>query len=240
VKLSVIIPVLNERSFLPAALEALGAANSIHEIIVVDGGSIDGTRAWLAAQSGLQVLDTTSQRGKQLNVGARAASGDVLLFLHADCIVPPPAGVLIQDAISAGAAGGCFCVRFIEKRPATLLLTAWGINLRSRLARTATGDQAIFVRKDTFQQCGGFPEWPLFEDVELVRCIKRIGRFVVIPSFVRLSARRYLAQGVIRTALLIFVLRLGFWVGVSPYTLKKWFADIRPHFGGQNSAPANR
>jgi rSAM/selenodomain-associated transferase 2 len=235
VKLSVIIPVLNERPFLPAALEALKSETSIHEIIVVDGGSTDGTREWLAGQSGLKILGTAAQKGIQLNDGARAASGDVLLFLHADCILPPSAGIRIHDAIAAGAAGGCFCVRFLEKRPLTLLPTAWGINLRTRLARTGTGDQAIFVRRDTFQQCGGCPEWPLFEDVELVRRMKRIGPFVVIPSFVMLSARRYLAQGVIRTVLLMLALRLGFWLGVSPFTLKRRFDDIRPHPVGQKS-----
>ena len=124
--------------------------------------------------------------------------------------------------------GGCFEVRFRADRPRSLKLVAAGINVRSRLTRTATGDQAIFVRRSVFEQVGGCPDWPLFEDVDLVRRIKKVGRFVVLPSQLLVSPRRHLARGVFRTVLLIYALRVAFRLGVSPFTLKKWFDDSRP------------
>jgi hypothetical protein len=146
----------------------------------------------------------------------------------------------IQRALAGGGSGGCFLVRFAEQRSFALKLVAWGINWRTRLRRSATGDQVIFVRRTIFEQIGGCPDWPLFEDVELVRRIKRVGAFVVVPTYVTLSARRYLARGVIRTSVLIYALRFGFWLGVSPFTLKKWFDDARPHVEGANNGTAGK
>ena len=105
-------------------------------------------------------------------------------------------------------AGGAFYLRFAESRPRSLRLVAWGINLRARLRNSATGDQGIFVRKSVFESIGGAPEWPLFEDVELVRRIKRAGKFVVLKTPLTVSGRRYIEHGVLRTALLIYSLRL--------------------------------
>jgi hypothetical protein len=107
-------------------------------------------------------------------------------------------------------------------------MVAAGINLRSRLTQAATGDQGIFVRRRVFEQVGGCPDWPLFEDVDLVRRIKKVGSFAVLRSQLLVSPRRHLATGVFRTVLLIYALRLAFWLGVSPFTLKKWFDDSRP------------
>jgi rSAM/selenodomain-associated transferase 2 len=237
VKLLVIIPVLNERASLPVTIAALRACRGVAEIIVSDGGSTDGTVAWLQAQREIVLVRSVRGKGPQMNVGAAAAfdvSGasniaDIaLLFLHADCLISQPA----IDALHAALAdrqltGGAFYVRFAETRPRSLRLVAWGINIRARFRNSATGDQGIFVRKSVFDSIGGAPEWPLFEDVELVRRIKQAGKFVVLKTPLTISGRRYIEHGVFRTALLIYSLRLAFWLGVPPQRLKNWFRDAR-------------
>ncbi len=226
--LSVIIPVLNERHHLPATLSCLAEAKLTDDILVVDGGSADGTREWLNRQSIVRVIDSTRGRGAQLNAGAQVAAGDTLLFLHADCLPPPDAHKLIADALADDCvAGGCFEVSFAERKPQSLNLIAAGINARTRLTRTATGDQGIFVRRSVYERAGGLATWPLFEDVDFVSRLKRHGRFVVLPAAVTISARRWLRNGVWRTTFLMYALRAGFYVGLSPFTLKDWFEDVR-------------
>lgn len=225
---SVIIPTLNEREHLPQTLAALENQDGIHEVIVADGGSTDGTREWLTARNFARMVDAPNGKGNQLNAGAHAASGNVLLFLHADCQLPPDGGRRIASALQSNSvAGGCFEVRFTADRPLSLKVVAAGINFRTRLSRAATGDQGIFVRRQVFEKNGGCPDWPLFEDVELVRRIKKAGRFAVLRSRLLVSPRRHLTRGVFRTVLLIYGLRVAFWLGVSPFTLKKWFDDSR-------------
>jgi uncharacterized protein len=232
IRCSVILPTLNERESLPQTLRALAGQPWIHEVIVADGGSTDGTREWLATQKSVRLVDAPAGKGNQLNAGARAASGDVFLFLHADCQLPPDAGEQIASALASHTvAGGCFEVRFHTDRSRSLRMVAAGINFRSRLTRAATGDQGIFVRRSIFEEVGGCPDWPLFEDVDLVRRIKKAGSFAVLRSRLLVSPRRHLSRGVFRTVLLIYALRLGFWLGVSPFTLKKWFDDSRPVAG---------
>ena len=261
-KISVVIPVLNERGSLPATIAALRACRGIAEIIVADGGSTDGTVQWLQAQPDVVLVRSIRGKGPQINVGAAAAfvpddsdisetagigetgtaveaaasktaatsghSNHVLLFLHADCIISQPAMDALHAALAdPQLAGGGFYIRFAESRPRSLRLVSWGINLRARLRGSATGDQGIFVRRDVFQSIGGAPEWPLFEDVELVRRIKRAGKFTVIKTPVTVSGRRYIQHGVLRTALLIYSLRFAYWLGVPPQRLKNWFRDAR-------------
>jgi rSAM/selenodomain-associated transferase 2/rSAM/selenodomain-associated transferase 1 len=227
-RVSVILPVLNERESLPRAIASLESQPWVHEIIVVDAGSTDGTREWLRQQKRTAVIESVPGKGLQINAGAQKAAAEFLLFLHADSFLPPDAGEQIQKILRAEKnAGGCFCVRFEETGPWSLKLVSAGINLRTRLARTGTGDQAIFVRKEAFARAGGCPDWPLFEDVELVRRIKKQGEFGVVSSAVTISPRRYLRNGVLKTACLIYALRLAFWFGVSPFKLKVWFSDVR-------------
>jgi uncharacterized protein len=227
-KVSVILPVLNERESLPRAIASLESEPWVYEIIVVDAGSTDGTREWLRQQKHVVVIESAPGKGLQINAGAQKASAEILLLLHADSLPPPDAGEQIQKILRAGKnAGGCFCVRFQETRPWSLKLVSAGINWRTRLARTGTGDQAIFVRKEPFARAGGCPDWPLFEDVELVRRIKKQGGFGVVRSAVTISPRRYLRNGIVKTACLIYALRLAFWFGVSPFKLKAWFSDVR-------------
>lgn len=228
IKVSVVIPAQNERGCLPTTLAKLSGQDWVYEVIVVDGGSTDGTRDWLAQQRNVRVLDTPRGKGGQLNAGADAATGDTLLFLHADCSLPRDAGDRIEQALTAeGVSGGCFCVRFAEERPRSLRVVAAGINFRTLVARAATGEQAIFVRRKVFKKIGGFPNWPLFEDVELVKRIKRAGTFKVIRSPVTVSARRHLRCGVFWTVFLVYALRLGYWADISPFTLSRWFDGVR-------------
>ena len=227
---SVIIPALNEREQLPRTIAALQKQTWIHEVIVANGGSTDGTKEWLTAQNFARLVDAPAGKGNQLNAGVRAATGDVFLFLHADCELPMDACERIASALqSPDVAGGCFQVRFNSGPKRSLKLVAAGINFRTRMAQAGTGDQGIFVRRSVFEQVGGCPDWPLFEDVELVHRIRKVGRFAILQSQLLVSPRRHLARGVFRTVLLIYGLRVAFWLGVSPFTLKKWFDDSRPH-----------
>jgi glycosyltransferase involved in cell wall biosynthesis len=155
-------------------------------------------------------------------------SNHALLFLHADCLISQPAISALHAALAdPQLAGGAFYIRFAEAKPPSLRMVAWGINLRARLRGSATGDQGIFVRRDVFQSIGGAPDWPLFEDVELVRRIRRAGKFTVLNTPVTVSGRRYIEHGVLRTALLIYFLRFAYWLGVPPRRLKNWFKDAR-------------
>jgi glycosyltransferase involved in cell wall biosynthesis len=333
-KVSVVIPVLNERASLPATIAALRVCRGIAEIIVADGGSTDGTVQWLQAQPDIVLVRSIRGKGPQINVGAAAAfdvapASDIsqaaatetpietatepaapetstetstgtsteistkefpatgtaaeepfavgsaaaespgtataeaaaiktnanaafatrdaatedaatktisapgppdiaLLFLHADCLISQPAIDALHAALAdPQLAGGAFYIRFAEAKPPSLRIVAWGINLRARLRGSATGDQGIFVRKSVFESIGGAPEWPLFEDVELVRRIRRAGRFTVLHTPVTVSGRRYIEHGVLRTALLIYFLRFAYWLGVPPRRLKNWFKDAR-------------
>jgi glycosyltransferase involved in cell wall biosynthesis len=289
-KISVVIPVLNERASLPATIATLRACRGITEIIVADGGSTDGTVPWLQAQPDIVLVRSIRGKGPQINVGAAAAfdvpgASDIsetistetlatqtavtgidatatstnevpaaahapgtdtaetataekiatsgppdicLLFLHADCLISQSAIDALHAALAdPQLAGGAFYIRFAESRPRSLRFVAWGINLRARLRGSATGDQGIFVRKSVFDSIGGAPEWPLFEDVELVRRIRRAGKFTVLRTPVTISGRRYIQHGVLRTALLIYFLRFAYWLGVPPQRLKNWFRDAR-------------
>ena len=226
--ISVIIPALNERNHLPVTLASLTHIDLLHEVIVVDGGSTDGTREWLSQQQVSRVIDAEPGRGAQLDAGARVATGDVLIFLHSDCLLPPDAPMHIMEALANDrVVGGCFLIRFAEQYPRSLWLIALGINGRTLLTRTATGDQAIFVRRSAYELVGGFAAWPLFEDIDLVTRIKRLGRFVVQARTVTISARRWLRYGVWRTTVMMYALRAGYYVGLSPFRLKRWFEDVR-------------
>ncbi len=227
--LSVIIPVLNERAGLPETVRQVQACLPGAEIVVADGGSEDGTREWVRERPELSLADAERGRGPQMNAGAAAASGDVLLFLHADCLLPQSAGLAVYGALADPVTvGGAFQIRFPASSSTALHRLARLINFRSRLVSEATGDQAIFVRRTAFAAAGGFPNWPLFEDMTFVSRLKRLGRFRIMSAFVVISPRRWEAHGVWRASLLMCLLYLGYKAGVAPKTLKRWFADVRP------------
>jgi rSAM/selenodomain-associated transferase 2 len=228
-KISVVIPVLNESVNLPAAIHSVRTSIPDAEIIAVDGGSTDGSLEWLKSQPAIKVVPSERGKGPQQNAGASVASGDVLLFLHADCRLPLDAGTnLIEVMKDPSIAGGCFLAQW-SRNTFSLRLISFGMNLRTRIRKVCYGDQGLYIRRTIFRQIGGFPDWPLFEDTELIRRMKIAGRFRVIDSPVTMSARRFEQNGIFYGVFLVYFLQIAFMMGVPPARLKKWFVDIRPH-----------
>jgi rSAM/selenodomain-associated transferase 2 len=209
-----VLPVLNEAPGIRAALEALAPLRSRgHEVLVVDGGSEDGS-AELARGLCDRLLICAPGRALQMNAGARAAGGDVLVFLHADTCLPPDAATRIGESMKRHV-WGRFDVEIQGSHP-LLKVIAWSMNLRSRLTGIATGDQAIFVRRDAF---AGFAEIPLMEDIAFSKAMKRRGAPACLRSRVRTSGRRWEARGVLRTVALMWRLRLAYALGADPARL---------------------
>jgi len=219
-RLSIVVPVLNEARGLAASLEALAPLRARgHEVIVVDGGSDDASAA-LAAPLADRVLAAPRGRARQMNAGARAARGDALLFLHADTRLPPRADEMVFSALEKHA-WGRFDVAIEGRHPALRMIAA-AMNLRSRLTGIATGDQAMFARRAGFP---GFPEIALMEDVALSRLLKRRGAPACLRSRVRTSGRRWESRGVLRTVVLMWRLRLLYWLGVAPERLARRYHE---------------
>lgn len=221
-RLAVIIPTLDEAAGIGASLEALAPLRAKgHEVIVVDGGSSDAT-VELARPLADQVLGSARGRAIQMNAGAAATRAEALVFLHADTRLPPLADALVVNALKVYP-WGRFDVR-IEGRHPLLGPVACAINLRSRLTGIATGDQAIFVRRDMFV---GFPDIALMEDIAFSRVMRRVGAPACLRNRVSTSGRRWEARGVIRTILLMWRLRLLYALGVEPQRLARDYADQR-------------
>jgi len=222
---SVIIPALNEEQTIGATLRELIRLQP-HEIIVVDGGSGDRTRE-IAEEFSVQVLPSERGRARQMNNGARRATGDWLLFLHADTKLPSSAFSDIANALDhLNCAGGRFDVE-LEGRHWMLRIVGALINLRSRTTKVGTGDQAIFVRREVFSRMGGFPEIPLMEDIAFCRALKQVGSVACLRSRVVTSARRWEKDGVWRTIVRMWALKSLYLAGVSPERLKQFYADTR-------------
>lgn len=216
--LSIVIPVLDEAAAIGATLERLAPLRARGaEVIVVDGGSRDGTAA-LACSGADAVVEAPRGRARQMNAGAAVARGDVLLFLHADTWLPDDADRRVLDATATGASWGRFDVRITGRHP-MLRVVAAAMNLRSRLTGIATGDQAIFVRRDLFDGIDGFPDQPLMEDIELSLRLRRGAQPACLRARVRTSGRRWETRGVWRTILLMWRLRWRYWRGESARTL---------------------
>jgi rSAM/selenodomain-associated transferase 2 len=223
--LSVIIPALDEQDQIEATLRCARRGAKV-EVIVVDGGSRDRT-VELAAPLADQVVTSPRGRSRQMNAGARAASGDVLLFLHADTLLPEGFASAIERALDDSAVvGGRFDV-LLSPSSALLSLVAALMNARSRLSRIATGDQAIFVRATAFARLGGFADIPLMEDIDFSRRLKRGGRIACLRERVTTSSRRWLADGPIRTILRMWTLRLLYFAGVPAARLRRAYPDRR-------------
>lgn len=229
--LTIVVPVLDEADHVARLLPDLAADCPGAEIIVVDGGSRDGTSAVAARHRGVRVLAAPRGRARQMNHGARVAGGDTLLFLHADTRLPAGAAAAIAGALAApGVVAGRFDVRFDSARR-VLAVVAWFMNARSRFSSICTGDQAIFVRRRDFEAVGGFPDIPLMEDIELSRRLKRRGRLQALRLRVTTSARKWEREGPLRTIGLMWALRFLHCCGVSPARLHRWY------YGAQRSDP---
>lgn len=214
-----VAPVLDEAAGLAERLAALAPLRARGaEVILVDGGSTDGTQAIALGRCDV-LLAAPRGRAAQMNAGAAQARGDVLLFLHADTRLPDGADDAILDGLEGtGRAWGRFDVA-IEGRSPLLPLVAAMMNLRSRLTGIATGDQAMFVRRDAFERAGRFPEIPLMEDIALSRALKAISPPVCLHAKVRTSGRRWDANGALRTILLMWRLRFAYFRGADPAQL---------------------
>jgi rSAM/selenodomain-associated transferase 2 len=221
--LSIIIPTLNEQAYIVETLQALQPLREAgHEVIVVDGDSIDNTRR-LAAPLVDSVLLSACGRARQMNNGAQFAHNDILLFLHAETLLPAQADKLIINGLAkTGRHWGRFNVR-LSGRMSLLRVVERLMNWRSYLTGIATGDQAIFVQRALYAQVRGFPNIPLMEDIALSRHLKHFGYPLCIKKPVITSSRRWEQRGIIRTILLMWGLRLAYALGVKPHTLKKFY-----------------
>jgi len=220
-RLTIVVPVLNEAAIVVAALQALAPLRARGaEIIVADGFSRDGT-AQLAGPFADRVITVPRGRGAPMNAAAALGTGDAFLFLHADTALPDDADRLI-DAALARRAWGRFDLRIAASHP-LLAVVARMINWRSRLTGIATGDQAIFVSREAFAAVGGFPDLPLMEDIAISRRLKRLCRPFCIATPVVTSGRRWEHNGVLRTILLMWRLRLSYYLGVEPALLAELY-----------------
>ncbi|MCA0269916.1 MAG: TIGR04283 family arsenosugar biosynthesis glycosyltransferase [Bacteroidetes bacterium] len=216
VRLSVVVPALNEADAVAHAVRSAFAAGTA-EVIVVDGGSVDATKA-AARQAGATVVDSPRGRSRQMNAGAEAATGDVLLFLHADTTLPEDAFVQVRSTVERGAEGGCFRLRFDADAP---LLRLYAAATRLPIPWLVYGDRALWCTRAAFDAVGGFPDLPVFEDVAFVRALVRRRRFRFVPSSVTTSARRFLRDGLLRRQLRNALLTVAYWVGVPPERLAR-------------------
>lgn len=225
VTVSVIIPTLDEAAIIAETLAAASAGKP-HEILVVDGGSRDHTRAIAQANAG-RIVDAPAGRAAQMNAGAAVATGEVLLFLHADTVLPLDWIDAITRAVSdPRIVGGRFDV-YLDGSEAIFRIIEALMNVRSRVTRIATGDQAIFVRRSVFQALGGYAPIPLMEDIEFSARLKRHGRVACLRSRVGTSVRRWRRDGPWRTIVRMWWLRARYAWGTSPDRLARWYAHIR-------------
>jgi rSAM/selenodomain-associated transferase 2 len=234
-RLTIVIPALDEAPIITGALAALTPLRRRGaEIVVADSGSRDGTPA-LAAPFADRMVAAPRGRGVAMNAGAAAGSGDRLLFLHADTTLPENADLLIAAALQERP-WGRFDIRIGGRHP-FLAVVARMVNLRSRLTGVATGDQAIFVTRAAFAAVGGFPDLPLMEDVALSRRLKRLSRPHCIGTPAVTSGRRWEHHGVIRTIVLMWRLRLAYYLGVEPARLTRAYGRVPPSAAQGRAGP---
>ncbi len=227
-RLSIVIPVLNEsRSLYRLAQNLKALKENGHELILVDGGSTDDT-VRQARNLADHVLSTSQGRAVQMNAGAKQAQGDVLVFLHADTSLPDLADQQIEQALSNPKRHwGCFDVRLSGDHPLFRIIETF-MNLRSRLTGIVTGDKVLFVRRKTFDAAKGYPEIPLMEDIAISKRLKKTGRPVCIASRVLTSSRLWERDGIIRTILKMWRLRLAYFLGAKPESLvREYYGDHR-------------
>lgn len=228
--ISIVVITLNEAPVIRACLDHLTAVTDQEgpgEIILSDGGSTDQTARIAAEYPHVRVVTAPPGRANGLNAGAASATGNVLLFLHADTRLPTGALDAIRHAVAdAGVAGGRFKVA-LDNPSLPFRLIGASINLRDALLGGFTGDQAVFVRTETFRRMGGYTRIPLMEDLDFARRLGQHGRVVRLPHYVTTSARRWERHGVLRTIVRMWTLRALYYSGVSPHRLAPYYRDAR-------------
>lgn len=225
-KISIVMPVLNEAKNLRHTLQALKLSDH-EELIIVDGNSSDDTVS-LAAGFTNNVFITKKGRARQMNFGAKKATGDILLFLHADCMLPEQGFTMIRNTLkNTAVAAGAFDLR-IDHPAWRFRIIAFGANLRSRFTKIPYGDQGIFMTKEVFMEAGGFAEIPLMEDLEISGRLKKIGKIVIVKPPIMASPRRWLAEGAVYTTLRDWSYALLYrFLKVDPERLVRFYRDIR-------------
>jgi rSAM/selenodomain-associated transferase 2 len=233
VKVSIIIPTLNEVHYLLSSIRSITSQSGEFEIIVADGGSSDGTAK--LAEPYAQIVYSERGRAIQMNAGARQASGEVLLFLYADTVLPPDGLASLRQALSEGdVVGGTFTLRF-DVESNWLKLYTFFTRLKFRYFHY--GDQGIFVRRAIFEQLGGYKEIPLMEDIDLLCRLDGLGRVTLLKSPVTTSARRYLKRGLVRQQLFNTWLVVLYLLGVKPERLAEWYWSNPPGSIAAHSRP---
>lgn len=220
-KISIIIPTLNEAENLLSTLQAALNGKNI-EIVVVDGGSTDRTIA--IAQSMSVTVISGVGRAQQMNLGAKLATGEILLFLHADTILATNYDRAIREILAANIVAGAFKLAINSKNWGLRLVT-WGVNRRSQLLQMPYGDQAIFMKSAQFHALGGFADLPIMEDFELMLRLKKLGKIAIAPLSVTTSARRWQKLGIFRTTLINQIMIIGYFLGIKPAKLANWYRN---------------
>lgn len=228
--LAIIVPILNEIDRLPLLLKELASINP-EKTILVDGGSTDGTLEWLenyfSDQPSNQIfIQSAAGRAQQMNAGAEVADQDVLLFLHADTVLPESAKQDIEKTVSTGFTWGRFNVAFDEECR-VMSVIAFFINVRSRISSISTGDQAMFITREMFLSVNGFDDIALMEDVAMSKKLRKFSKPYALKSRVVTSARRWKQNGVVRTVIKMWWYRLAYFFGASPDSLAQGYRNVR-------------
>jgi uncharacterized protein len=221
-KISVILPALNDAAHIEASIQSAQAGHP-HEVLVVDGGSADGTPR-IAEAAGAQVFSSKPGRARQMNAGAARATGNILLFLHSDTCLPANWPRIVQETLEQPVVlAGAFALRIREAFTGRWLIEL-AANLRSRHLQSPYGDQALFLRRSLFEELGGFADLPIMEDYELTRRLKALGRIVTVKAGATTSGRRWCRLGVVRTTLINSMMVIGYTLGISPARLAKLYS----------------
>lgn len=224
--ISIIVPVLNEAEMLPEQLERLSALEGDIEVLVVDGGSTDGTEEIVRAGRNVRLIQSSRGRGVQIQTGSEAAAGDIIVVAHADCWLPHNAMVLVEEAVEDGARWGWFDIRYDADSVALRVIPHY-LNAHASLLGEPTGENAMWATREAWEEAGGCPRVPLMEDLELARRLRRIGRGRRLHGPVICSARRYKAWSPIGMSLRCIVLWALFHLGASPETLQRFYPEVR-------------
>ncbi len=222
--ISVIIPILNEEKILKKTLSGLQPELKNHELIIVDSGSIDGSIS-IAEKYG-KVIKSERGRAKQLNAGAAAAIGEILVFLHADVWLEAGAFAAVEAALSSGYVGGGFLQK-IDGRSILYRIIETTADMRGKYLKVFYGDSGIFVKRCDFERIGGFPEVPIMEEMGFSKALRKLGKTKMVSPCIHISARRWEANGIIRTTAINWFITLLFFLGFSLERLAKLYRNIR-------------